>query len=128
MRRAEPCPKGSDCPVSGDNVRVISTEEKGSDVNFASHLLIDAFRRDCEMAIVLTNDTDLVQPIRLARNELGLHLALLSPSANPARSLRTNADVLSVRHGPLQASQLPDVLRDHRGEIHRPRAWRPVKC
>jgi hypothetical protein len=128
MRRAEPCPKGSDCPVSGDNVRVISTEEKGSDVNFASHLLIDAFRRDCEMAIVLTNDTDLVEPIRLARNELGLHLALLSPSANPARSLRTNVDVLkSIRHGPLQASQLPDVLRDHRGEIHRPRAWRPVK-
>jgi uncharacterized LabA/DUF88 family protein len=128
MRRTEPCPRGTDCPVSEENIRVISTEEKGSDVNLASHLLIDAFKQDCEMAIVLTNDTDLVEPIRLARDDLGLYLALLSPSQNPARILRTNVDVLkSVRHGPLQASQFPDVLSDHRGEIHRPRAWRPVK-
>ena len=128
MRRSEPCPRGTDCPVSEENIRVISTEEKGSDVNLASHLLIDAFRRDCEMAIVLTNDTDLVEPIRLARDELGLHLALLSPSDSHARSLRGTVDVVKkLRHGPLQASQLPDLLSDSRGEIHRPRLWRPVK-
>jgi hypothetical protein len=127
MRRSEPCPLGADCPVSEENIRVISTEEKGSDVNLASHLLIDAFRRDCEMAIVLTNDTDLVEPIRLARDDLGLHLALLSPSDSPARSLRGTVDVVKkLRHGPLQASQLPDLLSDGRGQIHRPRAWRPA--
>lgn len=104
---------------------MLATEEKGSDVNLASHLLIDAFRQDCEMAIVLTNDTDLVEPIRLARDDLGLHLALLSPSDSPARSLRETVDVVKkLRHGPLQASQFPDLLRDARGEIHRPRAWR----
>jgi hypothetical protein len=125
MRRAEPCPNGADCPVGEENIRVLSTEEKGSDVNIASHLLIDAFRRDCEMAIVLTNDTDLVEPIRIARNDLGLQLALLSPSDSPARSLRGTVDVVKkLRHGPMQASQFPDLLRDARGEIHRPRAWR----
>ncbi|HTZ64649.1 MAG TPA: NYN domain-containing protein [Solirubrobacteraceae bacterium] len=125
MRRSEPCPRGEDCPVSAENIRVVVTEEKGSDVNLASRLLIDAFRRDCEMAIVLTNDTDLVEPIRVARDELGLRLALLTPSENPARSLRGTVDVLKkLRHGSLQASQLPDLLRDERGEIHRPRAWR----
>jgi hypothetical protein len=46
------------------------------------------------MAIVLTNDTDLVEPIRIARNDLGLHLALLSPSNSPARSLRDTVDVV----------------------------------
>jgi hypothetical protein len=77
------------------------------------------------MAIVLTNDTDLVEPIRLARDDLGLHLALLSPSESPARSLRGTVDaVKKLRHGPLQASQFPDLLHDDRGEIHRPRAWR----
>jgi hypothetical protein len=127
MRRSEPCPRGADCPVSEENIRVISTEEKGSDVNLASHLLIDAFRRDCEMAIVLTNDTDLVEPIRMARSDLGLHLALLSPSDSPARSLRETVDVVKkLRHGPLQVSQLSDLLRDGRGEIHRPRLWRPT--
>ena len=33
-------------------VWVINTEEKGSDVNLASHLLLDAFRKDCEVAFV----------------------------------------------------------------------------
>jgi uncharacterized LabA/DUF88 family protein len=128
MRRSEPCPRGADCPVSEENIRVISTEEKGSDVNLASHLLVDAFRHDCEMAIVLTNDTDLVEPIRLARDDLGIHLALLSPSDSPARSLRGTVDVVKkLRHGPLQASQLPDLLGDSRGEIHSPRLWRPIK-
>lgn len=118
-------PRGVDCPVSAENIRVLSMEEKGSDVNLASHLLIDAFRHDCEMAIVLTNDTDLVEPIRLARNDLGLGLALLSPSDSPARSLRGTVEVVKkLRHGPLQASQLPDLLHDDRGQIHRPRAWR----
>jgi hypothetical protein len=127
MRRSEPCPRGVDCPVSAENIRVLSTEEKGSDVNLASHLLIDAFQHDCEMAIVLTNDTDLVEPIRLARDDLGLHPALLSPSDSPARSLRGTVEVVKkLRHGPLQASQLPDLLRDDRGEIHRPRAWRNI--
>jgi hypothetical protein len=84
---------------------VISTEEKGSDVNLAAHLLIDAFRGDCEMAIALTNDTDLVEPIRLARDDLGLHLALLSPSDSPARSLRGTVDIVKkLRHGPLRFS------------------------
>jgi hypothetical protein len=88
-------------------------------------VLIDAVRHDCEMAIVLTSDTDLVEPIRIARDDLGLHLALLSPSDNPARSLRDTVNVVKkVRHGSLRASQLPDLLRDARGDIHRPRAWR----
>jgi uncharacterized LabA/DUF88 family protein len=128
MRRVEPCPNGTNCPVSEANIHVVATEEKGSDVNLASRLLIDAFRRDCELAIVLTNDTDLVEPIRLARDELGLRVALLSPSENPARTLRDRVDLVKkLRQGPLRASQLPGLLSDERGEIHRPRAGRPQK-
>lgn len=128
MRRVEPCPNGPGCPVSEENIRVVVTEEKGSDVNLASRLLIDAFRRDCEMAIVLTNDTDLVEPLRIARDELGLRVALLSPSDSPARSLRDTVDIVKkVRHGSLRASQLPVVLADDRGDIQRPRTWRPEK-
>ncbi|HKG39267.1 MAG TPA: NYN domain-containing protein [Conexibacter sp.] len=128
MRRVEPCPNGAGCPVSEENICVAVTEEKGSDVNLASRLLVNVFRQDCEMAIVLTNDTDLVEPIRIARDELGLRVALLSPSDSPARSLRDTVDIVKkVRHGSLQRSQLPTVLADHRGDIHRPRAWRPEK-
>ena len=36
--------------------RVIKTEEKGSDVNLAVHLLNDAHKKDFELAVLVTND------------------------------------------------------------------------
>ncbi len=41
-------------------VRVIKSEEKGSDVNLATALLVDAYERDFEQAVVVSNDSDLV--------------------------------------------------------------------
>jgi len=58
----------ADPPPSGPKfVRVIKTEEKGSDVNLASHLLLDAFRNDASAAFVVSNDSDLLEPIRIVR-------------------------------------------------------------
>ena len=40
-------------------VEVIKTQEKGSDVNLATFLLLDAFRRETDIAVVVSNDSDL---------------------------------------------------------------------
>ncbi len=37
-------------------VKVFKTEEKGSDVNLATHLLVDGFRNEYELAVVVSND------------------------------------------------------------------------
>lgn len=42
-------------------------EEKGSDVNVASHLLIDVLEDKVDAAIVVSNDSDLAFPLRQAR-------------------------------------------------------------
>jgi len=42
-------------------------EEKGSDVNVASHLLKDVFTGAVDAAVVVTNDSDLRLPLRMAR-------------------------------------------------------------
>ncbi len=42
-----------------DHVQVIKTEEKGSDVNLATHLVRDGFRNEYELAVLVTNDSDL---------------------------------------------------------------------
>jgi hypothetical protein len=42
-----------------DRVLVYKTEEKGSDVNLASYLLLDAFRSEFDTALVVSNDADL---------------------------------------------------------------------
>jgi hypothetical protein len=44
-------------------VKVLKTEEKGSDVNLASYLLIDAYRSDRDVAVIVSNDFDLLFPI-----------------------------------------------------------------
>jgi hypothetical protein len=76
-------------PPSTDphTVEVIRTEEKGSDVNLASYLLLDGFRSDCEATVVISNDSDLKVPIELARAELGLVVGVVNPHP-PARRSR----------------------------------------
>lgn len=107
-------------------VAVHLMKEKRSDVNLATALLLDAFRKDAEVAIVLTNDTDHVAPLRAAREELGIRIELLSPCDAPANELRKAADGLKrLRHGVLRECQLPLTLSDAKGNVERPRAWRP---
>ena len=48
-----------------EKVQVLKTEEKGSDVNLASHLVLDASQDNFDIAIVITNDTDLFEPIKI---------------------------------------------------------------
>jgi hypothetical protein len=49
-----------DPPSGGQKtVKVYKTEEKGSDVNLATYLLLDAFQQDCDLAVVISNDSDL---------------------------------------------------------------------
>ena len=46
-----------------DVVKIIKIEEKGSDVNLACHLLLAAFQNSYDVAAVISNDSDLVEPI-----------------------------------------------------------------
>jgi uncharacterized LabA/DUF88 family protein len=108
-------------------IEVIKTEEKGSDVNIASHLLFDAFRDECEMAVVISNDSDLKEPIRMLIEELGVPVGLVNPH-NPrfrSRSLLALNPVFfkQIKLNALKASQFPESLQDASGEIRRPVKW-----
>jgi len=52
-------------------VNVLRTEEKGSDVNLAVHLVRDGFKDRYETAVVVSNDSDLLEAVRIVRGELG---------------------------------------------------------
>lgn len=49
-------------------VSVARREEKGSDVNVASHLLLDLLHRRTDAAMVISNDSDLAFPVAQARD------------------------------------------------------------
>lgn len=106
-------------------VQVIKSEEKGSDVNLGSHLVRDAFTNAFDVAVVVTNDSDLAEPIRIAVQEAGKRVGILVPVKKPTDSLITAASFhLHIRPGHLAKAQLDDpvVLMDGR-ELKRPLAW-----
>ena len=118
----------ADPPARGTRfAQVIKTEEKGSDVNIATHMLADGFRGEYKVAILITNDSDLLEPIRLIRNELNLTVGILNPERNRKRwskQLQQHADFMKpIRQGALVASQFSDPLIDSRGRFTKPSAW-----
>ena len=118
-------------PVAGDPfgspryVRVIKTEEKGSDVNIAAHMINDGHKGRYQVAILLSNDSDLVEPVKIVRNELKLPVGVLNPRpSSPSHELRKYATfVKPIRKGVLAASQFPLTLTDKTGVFHKPSIW-----
>ena len=92
-------------------VEILDTEEKGSDVNLASYLLLDGFDDEYEMAVVVSNDSDLELPIRMARTRLGKQVGVFDPSRRRSFELHAAASwYRPLRQGPLSASLFPDTL------------------
>jgi uncharacterized LabA/DUF88 family protein len=106
-------------PAHGNKyVEIIKTEEKGSDVNLATHLLHDAHLNHFDIAIVISNDSDLLTPIKLVRSDLGKKVGILNPQKNPSRALLPHTDFIKqIRSGPLSASQFPNQVVDVTGNI-----------
>jgi hypothetical protein len=106
-------------PVPGrrqEYVRVIKTEEKGSDVNLATHLLHDAHMGRFEVAVVVSNDSDLLEPIKIVREQLRKKVGILNPHKKPSRALLPHIDFIKqIRTGALQASQFPATMSDRHG-------------
>jgi hypothetical protein len=100
-------------------------EEKASDVNVASHLLIDALDENVDAAIVISNDSDLRLPLREARNRIPVGTVNPSPKYL-AGWLRGEAADGVGGHWWLQlgkedftSHQLPDPCGDHQ----KPAPW-----
>ena len=96
---------------------VWKTEEKGSDVNLGVHLVRDAFTGAFEEAAVLTNDTDLTEPLRIVTQEVGLPVTLLVPSPQPAASLAAVASHTRHIQGYLGPCVFPDTVTLPNGRI-----------
>jgi len=105
-------------------VRVLKTEEKGSDVNLATHLLHDAHRDRFDVAVVVSNDSDLLTPIKIVRGQLGKRVGILNPHRNPSRALLPHIDFIKqIRAGALLAAQFPTTMRDATGTFTKPPNW-----
>lgn len=115
----------ADPPAYGHRtVEVLVTQEKGSDVNLATFLITDGILKDYEVAVIISNDSDLALPIDFVRNELKLPVGILNPHRHRSSELsKLTTFYKPIRKGVLAASQFPDSLTDAQGTITKPSVW-----
>ena len=107
-------------------VEVHTVEEKGSDVNLASHLVRDGFKNLFDVAVVLSKDTDLVEPMRIVRHELGKAIGMICPDNDAPKPLReVSSFVRHITPSRLSASQFPNpVIAPDGQRIQKPATWK----
>jgi len=107
-------------------VEVLCTDEKGSDVNLATYLIFDGFANDYDIAVVISNDSDLALPVRLVHEKLGFPVGIINPHQPEKRSkelFKIASFYKQIRKGSLSASQFTPVIEDAHGSIAKPSAW-----
>ena len=101
-------------------------EEKLTDVNIATRLLIDAQRNKFDRAIIISGDNDLAPAIHAAKElyptkQIGVIVPI---DRMPTRNLKTAAHFhhrMTERH--LQSAQLPDEIKSGDSVIRKPDDW-----
>jgi hypothetical protein len=134
------------CNPPPDTVQFFKTEEKGSDVNIATYMLADAFRNTCDQLVLITNDSDLAEPIRIINTELGRRVLVLNPHSADTAARATARCGRLIQHRPsvhlqrvahrvkdirsdgnnchMTVAQFPHSIQDKKGRtITIPSAW-----
>jgi uncharacterized LabA/DUF88 family protein len=118
-----------------DVVKIKKSEEKGSDVNLGVHLVRDAFINAFDVAYVLTNDTDLVEPVRIVTQEVCKKVCIVAPCRPfvergrtipvPAPSLSAVSSFIHfIDDAELRVSQFPQhINRAGKKPVSRPLTW-----
>ena len=115
-----------------DLVRIEKTEEKGSDVNLGAHLVRDALLDKFDTAYVLTDDTDLCEPVRIVTKEAKKHVCIIAPNRSrehqhpiPAPSLAKLASSIHyIDDAELARSQFPnEIIRVGKKPVIKPKSW-----
>ncbi len=115
-----------------DTVEVWCNKEKGSDVNLAVHMLNDAWKDACDVAVVVSNDADLLTAVELTAAR-GKEVVLIVPGHNhkktpkrrPLSELKGAAHhTRMLRDSALGQSQLPNPIQKKGGGIiSKPVGW-----
>ena len=129
LSHAKRMPLATPPQVGSKTAMVISTQEKGSDVNLASYLLLDAFQGHFETAVVISNDSDLATPVRMVKEQFGKKVGIINPHSENTNSQRSR-ELSKHAHfykpllvSTLQRCQFPTVITDSKGTIHKPQIW-----
>lgn len=105
--------------------KVKKTEEKGSDVSLAAHMVFDAATREADLFVLVSTDSDFEPAIRIVQERLGLPVGFISPHDKPSDTILECKPLFTkiLRRAALEACTFPDVMQDSRGLITKPESW-----
>ncbi len=106
-------------------VQIFKTEEKGSDVNLALHILNDAWSDAYDCAVIVSNDSDLATALQMVTEHHKKVIGLITPGA-PERSTSVQLSKYAtfrkvIRKWALEQSLLPTQIPNT--EIKKPERW-----
>lgn len=109
-------------------VQVQRLEEKRTDVDIATTLLVDGFKGAFDEAVVISNDSDLAPAIEAVRNVLGKPVGVVNPhpKGNMSGTLIKIASwhYRTINKRRLTECQFPAILLDSEGKtITKPPEW-----
>lgn len=105
-------------------VLVQKENEKGSDVNLATHLIFDGFDGAYDAAWVITGDSDQVLPVRWVREKLQRVIGVINPQSRPSAELQKAATYYrDLRRDFAAKCQFPDSIETPKGRIFKPSSW-----
>jgi hypothetical protein len=105
--------------------QVIKSEEKGTDVNLAVHLVHDAWDNQFECAAVVSNDADLIMALKIVKQYRRKRVVLFTPGA-PARKPLNKLKAwchkqIDITATEMAASQLPSPIPGT--TLSKPTSW-----
>ena len=107
--------------------RILRTEEKRSDVNLATMLMVDCVDNAFDEVVVISNDSDLVMPLDYAVKRFGKTVGVINPQryGQPSGELSRVASwtYKRINRNVLSQSQFPAVVKVGSGEVVKPASW-----
>lgn len=108
-------------------VEVQRVEEKRTDVDLATHLLVDCFSGDFDEAVVISNDADLVPPIEMVKTKFGKRIGVFNPYPPEKMSGHligaASYYYRTINRTVLAKCQFPATFMDSDGVITKPPSW-----
>lgn len=86
---------------------------------------LTGYKGNYDIAVLITNDSDLCEAVRIVRTDLRLEVGVFNPHRkNPSVVLqRSSTFFRPLRTGVLAASQFPITMSDASGAFHKPTTW-----
>lgn len=108
-------------------VRVMRSEEKRSDVNIATYLLLDCFQNEFDEAVIISNDSDLSEPIKVVTRHFRKQVTVINPQRRGKIRWELKQAASSIMPGVnptvLANSQFPPTITDTKGTFSKPPTW-----